>query len=567
MKERIGFIKIILFLLPIALLGQVQKNYSNELSYDDLWNLYFDNLNDSSKQIKYADAFLNKAKNEKVRGNIARGYYLFSLMHKKEKAIMYLDSVIKYSIDTDNPNFPVSAYCEKATILKTQFKFTEAMDNYLMAEKYATKNNDKDQLNKIKLFIAITKSEDLGEVDEAMAMYKDCFKYFKNKKIKDKKYSHTYQNLLFALADSYKALFNTDSATYYNRIGFHEAMSTKSIEMSYYFILNEGANQVVKKNYKIAIDSVNKVLPKIIRLNDQPNIMAGYYYLGKAYQGLKNDDLAVQNFIKVDSIYQKYRIIYPEFVSGYTFLISYYKKIGDKEKQLKYLSVFMDIDQEFNKNYKGMYKLLVKQYDIPHLISEKETLISSLKTDKSKYTWLIIILFIISSLLIIFALYQKRLNKTYKLRFEQIVKNTNQTLNIEDEIIVHNTNTNDISEVIIKDLLKKLKNFEDEKQYLLPNLKIETLSKEFDSNNKYLSTVVNKYKQKTFVQYVNDLRIDYAISDLQNNNKLRKYTIQALAVEFGFNNAESFSTSFYKKTGIKPTYFIKELETLDFTKN
>lgn len=71
MKEKIGFIKIILFLLPFALLGQVQKNYSNELSYDNLWNLYFDNLNDSSKQIKYADAFLNKAKNEKVRGNIA----------------------------------------------------------------------------------------------------------------------------------------------------------------------------------------------------------------------------------------------------------------------------------------------------------------------------------------------------------------------------------------------------------------------------------------------------------------------------------------------------------------
>lgn len=560
MKQIICPKNLFIFLLQITLFAQVQKNYSKELSYDDLWNLYFDNLNDSSKQIKYADAFINKAKNEKVRTNIARGYYLFSLMHKKEKAIMYLDSVIKYSIDTDNPNFPVSAYCEKATILKTQFKFTEAMDNYLMAEKYATKNNDKDQLNKIKLFIAITKSEDLGEVNEAFAMYKDCFRYFKNKNIKDKKYFPTYQKLLFALADSYKALFNTDSATYYNRKGYYEAMSTKSIEMSYYFILNEGANQVIKKNYKIAIDSVNKVLPKIISLNDQPNIMAAYYYLGKAFQGLKKNDLAVQNFIKVDSIYKKHEIIFPEFVSGYTFLISYYKKIGNKEKQLEYLSVFMNIDQEFNKNYKGMYKLLVKQYDIPHLISEKEILISSLKTDKSKYTWLIVVLFVISSLLIIFALHQKRLNKIYKLRFDQIVNNTNQTLVIEDKIIVHNTNTNDISEVIIKDLLKKLKKFEDEKQYLQPNLKIETLSKEFDSNNKYLSTIVNKYKQKTFVQYVNDLRIDYAVTKLQNNNKLRKYTIQALAVEFGFNNAESFSNAFYRKTGIKPTYFIKELE-------
>lgn len=567
MKQLINLFKLFLIFIPIILSGQEQKSSSLELSYDNLWNLYFDNLNNTSKQIKYADAFLGKAKKEKITINIARGYYLFSLMNKNEKAIMYLDSVIKYSTDTDNPNFPVSAYCEKATILKTQFKFTEAMNNYLIAEKYAIKKSNEDQLYKIKLFIAITKSEDLGEIDEALVMYKDCFKYFKSKNIRDKQYSHTYQNLLFALADSYKAKSNTDSATYYNRKGYREAISNKDIEMSYYFVLNEGANQVIKKNYRIAIDSVNKVLPKILSLKDQPNIMASYYYLGKAYQGLRENELAVKNFTKVDSIYKRHKIIYPEFVDGYTYLISYYKKIGNKEKQLEFLSIFMNIDQYFNKNYKGMYKLLVNQYDIPHLISEKEILISSLKTDKSKYSWLIFVLFVVLTILILFVLYQKRLNKIYKLRFEQIVNNTTSTSNVNDEIIITNSNTNDISETIIEDLLKKLKNFEDEKQYLQPNLKIETLSKEFDSNNKYLSTIVNKYKGKTFVQYINDMRVDNAISDLQVNSKLRKYTIQALAVEFGFNSAESFSNAFYKKSGIKPTYFIKELENKKILNN
>ena len=42
--------------------------------------------------------------------------------------------------------------------------------------------------------------------------------------------------------------------------------------------------------------------------------------------------------------------------------------------------------------------------------------------------------------------------------------------------------------------------------------------------------------------------------------KLRNYTIQYLADEFGFNSAESFSTAFYKKNKIKPIYFIKELD-------
>jgi len=38
------------------------------------------------------------------------------------------------------------------------------------------------------------------------------------------------------------------------------------------------------------------------------------------------------------------------------------------------------------------------------------------------------------------------------------------------------------------------------------------------------------------------------------------YTIKALASESGFNTTEAFSKSFYKKTGIYPSYFIKELK-------
>ena len=74
-----------------------------------------------------------------------------------------------------------------------------------------------------------------------------------------------------------------------------------------------------------------------------------------------------------------------------------------------------------------------------------------------------------------------------------------------------------------------------------------------------MSKIVNVFKRKSFIQYINDLRIDYAVVQLQKNNKLKNYTIQALALEFGFNSAESFSAAFQKKTGIKPTYFIKEL--------
>ncbi len=116
-----------------------------------------------------------------------------------------------------------------------------------------------------------------------------------------------------------------------------------------------------------------------------------------------------------------------------------------------------------------------------------------------------------------------------------------------------------ISKELIDDLLEKLSNFESEDHYLRPGITIQNLAKEYGTNVKYLSKIINYYKGKAFIQYVNDLRIEYAILRLQENKFLRKYTVEALAKEFGFNSKDSFSNAFYKKTGIKPVFFVQEL--------
>ncbi|WP_282079668.1 helix-turn-helix domain-containing protein [Aquimarina algiphila] len=82
-----------------------------------------------------------------------------------------------------------------------------------------------------------------------------------------------------------------------------------------------------------------------------------------------------------------------------------------------------------------------------------------------------------------------------------------------------------------------------------------------DSNSKYLSLFINHYEQKKFTNYINDLRIEYAMEKIKNDKKFRKYTIKAIAYETGFSNPVSFSQAFYKKTGLKPSYFIKQLES------
>jgi AraC-like DNA-binding protein len=220
--------------------------------------------------------------------------------------------------------------------------------------------------------------------------------------------------------------------------------------------------------------------------------------------------------------------------------------------------------------------LISKEYDTPHLLSEKETLIQLLKKDKTQFYWGIATLVLLVILISLFGFYQHILKKRYKSRFEKIMNRENAPSNIvitpiPEAIVIATKNKEEtdigIAEELVSQILDKLNEFENENGYLESKLTIQMLSTAFDTNSKYVSKIINTFKGKTFIQYINDLRIEYAIIHLKKDTKLTNFTIQALAQEFGFNSAESFSNAFYKKTGIKPTYFIKKLVGFTETQN
>ena len=109
-------------------------------------------------------------------------------------------------------------------------------------------------------------------------------------------------------------------------------------------------------------------------------------------------------------------------------------------------------------------------------------------------------------------------------------------------------------------ILEGLKEFEKNKHYIENNLTLTSLSKEMNTNPRYLSLIINHFFEKNFTSYINSLRINYSIEKLKNERKFRNYTIKAIANDCGFNSSESFSSAFYKETGLKPSYFIKNLK-------
>jgi AraC-like DNA-binding protein len=56
--------------------------------------------------------------------------------------------------------------------------------------------------------------------------------------------------------------------------------------------------------------------------------------------------------------------------------------------------------------------------------------------------------------------------------------------------------------------------------------------------------------------------VEFALKEITENARFRKYTIKAIACDCGFNSAESFSKAFDKKHGVTPSYFIKKIEQL-----
>ncbi|WP_027384560.1 helix-turn-helix domain-containing protein [Epilithonimonas caeni] len=117
-----------------------------------------------------------------------------------------------------------------------------------------------------------------------------------------------------------------------------------------------------------------------------------------------------------------------------------------------------------------------------------------------------------------------------------------------------------IPDKTISFLLEKLEKFESNNEYLDPAISLNLLAENLNTNTKYLSEIINTYKNKNFHSYINELRINYIISKLKNDPVYLKYKVSHLAQEAGFSSHSLFSTVFKQVTGHSPASFIKTIK-------
>ncbi len=112
---------------------------------------------------------------------------------------------------------------------------------------------------------------------------------------------------------------------------------------------------------------------------------------------------------------------------------------------------------------------------------------------------------------------------------------------------------------IVENILKQLNRFEANHDYLQGKITLSMLAKQFKTNSKYLSQIINTHKGKSFTTYLNDLRIDYAKTKLETDDTFKYYTLKAMANDMGYTSVEAFANAFLKREKIKVSSYVKTI--------
>jgi AraC-like DNA-binding protein len=531
-------------------------------SYQYLKDGFKENIKDPTSATIYADAYILKAKNSGDSLQMANGYYRKLILDQdKHHYVALYDTIISLTRGLKKQNFPTIAFFDKGVYYYNKRKFKDALENYLLAIKF-NQGSNKDHLNfLLNNSIALLKSR-IDENYEALNLFKKCWEHVNQGEYR-KTQSRTYLNVLFSLADSFRKNKVLDSAYFYNQKGIQEALLLKDEQYYYQFVLNDGIISYYEGNLSKALDSLEKGLNNVIKIDDKPNTAVGYYYKGRILLSSNNELEAINCFKKVDTVFLSNRDILPETRDNYKFLTDYYRREKDLSNELIYIERRIEVDSILFSNYKFLSKNIIDKYDTPILIKEKEAIIAKLNNKNSTFKIVMRILSGFIFLMFLFGIYQYRRKIVFKKRFEELIKDgvENNKKQLKSNKI--QKKELDISEDIINEILDALNKFEASESFRDEQLNISKLSNQLSTNTNYLTRVISHYKNKTVLNYLKDLRVKYAFERLKDDSIFRKYTIKAIAQESGFKGAESFSKEFFKKYGVNPSYFIKELNILN----
>ncbi|WP_298422050.1 AraC family transcriptional regulator [uncultured Kordia sp.] len=543
----------------------VQSNLKN-VSIDSLKKgFYHYQKTNPSVAKEYLVSLLQKASSKDTILEKHKIHYqlaiIFSTLRNKDSSLHHINNALK-EVENDETLLSNHLYL-KGGIYYDFGDYIEAIEYYTKVYNIAKKKNDLFAQANLANDIALIKTQ-IGDNADALQLVRKNLPFYEqllNKKDSEQ-YRAPYLNSLMTVSDIYTNLFidkgknnkkYLDSARYYNSIALQKSIRYNDDEAFAISLTLKGIIHHEEGDIEQSTTELIKAENLIQSLNLPGQLLISQLYRGKNYYVKANYDKAITYFIKTDSLIRHTNTNFPDLQELYILLAKSYEQKNDAKNTIKYYNLFHEKDLQNDYLSQQALENLHKEYDVVIFKDTIDSLQKSLKEKKYNYRILIAVFLL---LIMIIIMYYKRKQVQNHKQFQLVLNELDSKKQQEKKSPSKEIN---ISEENISKILQGLDNFEKNEQFLKKNCSLNFVANKTNTNSTYLSKVIQIHKQKKFIQYITDLRIDYALEKLQADKKFRAYNIKSIAAELGYNSAESFSKDFKRRTKLYPSYYIKKL--------
>lgn len=549
--KRVVVYTYILFLLPLVTMA----NQIDSLASKD--NVYLIEKLDALIQEKnhpnamvYVQAYIKNAKKEKNKLNLFYAYKegIFFSDHL-ESQIEYADSSIIVARKLKNKELMATVLLSKGLAYYKAKDYREALQNYLNADHQLYQSKDQYLMHKVIFNMAMIKSK-LHQYNQAEELLLKCKNFFQTKP-ENKDYEAYLLKTIYQLGCLHQETGNKAKAKEFNQLGLNKSKLENNEFFHRYFTINKAIDEILNDQFETAIQLLSTKEDILIKTNDFNTLTRVYYYKAWAFEKLNNQQHKLKYFNKIDSIFSEYNFLEIKYRPIYENILDEALVASDTSRQLYVINQLLKMDELNYKIDAELIQIIYKEYDTVQLLKLKEKILN-----KSQKLYYLLAACFTGIIVLTVGIVKtrnknKRLIEKYNLFIEDSAQSsyTERRSSIKDE--------DELYKETFESLLLKFEEFEQDKEFLNPNITLVSLAKSFYTNTTYLSKCVNQHKGINFPSYINRLRIKFITDLLQEQSQYLNYSVGALGEIAGYTNPRQFSNIFYSETGLRPLEFIK----------
>ena len=439
-------------------------------------------------------------------------------------------------------------------------KNQEAVNSYYRSLKIAEENKILEQEVKAKsgLIIVLKRMNQLGK---ALEISRQLLKSSDKEPFKN---TENQVNIIASVNEVYLETEQYDSVLHFAEKGIAISKSLDYKEGLVDLQVKKGMIFYYKKKYeesfKYLLAAQDVLINHDIKNKFFPTVNINYF-LASCFYEQKQYDKSIELLLKNIHALEENDFNKTPIIQSHLLLANCYAEKKDLEKALywhnRYLKLHKTYQHDKDKTVNSIY-----EKEAQKLEEEIASLKNSQIVDERTKSYMRIGFIVLFLVLLVFVFRYFKKQKSNNVVFNDLMKQIDH-LESYKQRLVSNKEINTgviIDDNKINEVLKGLKKLEDQEFFLKPECNLTSMAKKVKTNVTYLSKIINSHKEKNVNDYINDLRIDYALRRLKNDKKLRSFSIKSIAREVGYKSDYSFAKHFKAKTGLYPSYYIKTIE-------